>query len=109
MTIDKAALLQSLVPTVQPVTVDGMPPLWCRQISVADSAQVRQASKDAAGPEFGLRLLVTAICDETGAPVFTADDLPALRTAADGKISKLVEAALLVNGYTKAAGPNVAS
>lgn len=102
MTIDKTALLAALACATHPATVEGFGTVNVRQVSVAENDQIRARIKaDAAAPHssFGLQLLVASVVDDSGTPVFTADDIPALLQAAGRKVDKLVEAVLDVNGY----------
>jgi hypothetical protein len=75
-----------------------------RQITVAENDAIAKIAnnKDAAMSEFGLQLLIRAVVDEEGAPLFDDADLPALRDAASTKIDKLVKAVLVANGFQKA-------
>lgn len=102
MTIDKTALLAALACTSVTVRVDGFGDVIIRQVSVAENDRIRagiKADPDAAHSSFGLQLLVASVIDDTGVPVFTADDIPTLKQAAGRKVDKLVEAVLDANGY----------
>lgn len=102
MTIDKSALLAALACASVTVLVDGFGNVTIRQVSVAENDRIRagiKADPDAAHSSFGLQLLVASVVDDAGVPVFTADDIPALRQAAGRKVDKLVEAVLDANGY----------
>lgn len=102
MTIDKNALLAALACTTVTVPVQGFGNVSIRQVSVAENDRIRasiKADRDAAHSSFGLRLLVASVVDDSGAPVFTADDIPALLQAAGRKVDNLVEAVLDANGY----------
>jgi hypothetical protein len=100
MTIDKALLLAALLPITKTVPVAGFGDVLLRQITVAENDAIREAAKDVnAASEFGLRLLVAAVSNADGTPVFTVDDLPALRASAGTKIDALVKAVLDLNGY----------
>lgn len=102
MIIDKTALLAALLATTTTLDVDGFGPVTLRQITVAENDALRAAIKPGdPGSDFGLRLVVACIKDADGQPVFTPDDLSALRAASGTKVDKLVEAVLLANGYTK--------
>lgn len=46
-----------------------------------------------------LNLLIASARDEQGAPIFTADDIPALRKMGATKMRKLLATALKVNGF----------
>lgn len=102
MTIDKTALLAALACTTVSTTVPGFGTVNIRQVSVAENDRIRagiKADPDAAHSSFGLQLLVASVVDDVGMPVFTADDIPALKQAAGRKVDKLVEAVLDANGY----------
>lgn len=102
MTIDKTALLAALACVTVPTTVEGFGTVNVRQVSVAENDRIRaniKANPNAEHSSFGLQLLVASVVDDAGQPVFTADDIPALREAAGRKVDKLVEAVLDVNGY----------
>ena len=106
MSFNKAAFVQCLQPAITPLTLDAFGDVWLRQISVDEAAAIRAAAKGATGAEFGLRLVVATLAQEDGTPMLTLDDLPALRSAADAKMGKLVERVLEVNGYKAATDPN---
>lgn len=102
MTIDKTALLAALQATITNVEVEGFGTVALRQITVAENDALRAASKaNNPASEFGLRLVVASVVDETGAPVLSAGDVQALRAASGAKVDKLVEAVLRANGYTR--------
>lgn len=103
------SLLTSLAPVTKIKTIEGVGNVCVRQVSVRESDDIREKSKDAAANEFGLRLVIASLVDEGGAPLLTLAELPSLQAAADATMAKLVEAVLEVNGYKKAALPNAQS
>ncbi len=101
-TINKTDLLAALACATVTTPVDGFGTVNIRQVSVAENDRIRgsiKAEPDAAHSSFGLQLLVASVVDDAGMPVFTVDDIPALRQAAGRKVDKLVEAVLDANGY----------
>lgn len=104
MSFDKLALLAALQATTTTVDIDGLGPLNLRQISVAENDQLRaSAKKSAAASDFGLRLVVASVVDDTGAPLLGIADLQALQAASGNRVNGLIEAVLMHNGYLKPA------
>jgi hypothetical protein len=100
-----AQLLAALATTSVTVSVDGYGNVRIRQISVAESdevAAIARANKEGSPSEFGLNLLVRAVLDEDGVPLFDDTDLPALRACAGTKVDALVGKVLEVNKFKKA-------
>lgn len=104
--MDKQALLAALAPVRTAVAVEGFGDVQVKQLTVAEADAVRGSLKaDEQQPsEFGLKLLVASVIDDTGAAVFTADDLTALQSAASSKVDVLMKAVLKANGFDKSAG-----
>jgi len=108
MTLDKLSLLAALAAAPTAVAVEGLGTVNLRQISVAESDTLRRLSKadtdaNADPSAFGLRLVLASLVDDSGNPMLTEADLDALRQSAGAKVDKLVEAVLLINGFTKPA------
>ncbi len=99
-----SALLAALMARSTPVEVEGFGTVLVRQITVGENDAISKiaTNKDAPVSEFGLQLLIRAVSDESGAPMFDDADLPALRDASSTKIDKIVKAVLVVNGFQKA-------
>lgn len=99
-----SALLAALVAKSTPVEVEDFGAVHVRQITVGENDAIAKIAnnKDAPISEFGLQLLIRAVTDESGSPMFDDADLPALRDSASTKIDKLVKAVLVVNGFQKA-------
>ena len=104
MSINKSALLAALQPKRNTVEIEGFGPLQVRQLSVGEVGAVRASLKEGDAPEvFGLKLVITSFVDEGGAPVFDDSDLDQLTHSSHTAVEKLVQSALEVNGFTKAA------
>ena len=100
------ALLAALAATTVAIEVDGFGPVRVREITVAETDQIAKLakdSKDGNASEFGLHLLIRAVQDEDGNPLFDDVDLPALRASASSKVDVLVGHVLEVNKFKKAA------
>ncbi len=102
-------ILAALAPKFEQVEVAGFGTVQIRQLTVAAADQARAMAgkaKDSAS-EFGLCLLIFAVHDTDGNPMFDDPDLPALREAGSTAVEKLVVEVLRVNGLSQAAGaPN---
>ncbi|WP_374491588.1 hypothetical protein [Brachymonas sp.] len=100
-----AAILAALATTTTTATIEGYGEVAIRTMTVAERDQVAKAvdltSKDTDQTEFGLQLVVRCVRDADGNAIFTADDLPALRGCASGKVDALVASVLKANGYLK--------
>lgn len=96
--MDKLALLAALAPRVVDVNVDGIGTVKVRELSAPEVVSIRDACKSDKD-DFGFRLVVAAVQDETGAPMFTIDDLPSLRSAAQSRIGDLVARVMEANGF----------
>ncbi len=93
-------LLAALAPVTTTTEVEGFGTLRIKQLTVGENDAVRATvKKDAAGSEFGLRLLMAAVVDDAGQPVFTLDDMPALLAASGTKIDALIKQVLEINGF----------
>lgn len=106
-TIDKSALLAALQPITTTLEVEGFGALNLRQLTVAQTDAARASADarktDGSPSEFGLHLLLVAVVDADGAPVFDDVDLPALRGASGTKVEKLVAKVLQINGFIREA------
>lgn len=82
---------------------NGVPAEVClRRFSIADSNIIARraptAADDlAAGIDFTMRVLVLALCDETGKRLLTEDDIPALMEKDSQVLKRLVHEALVFN------------
>ena len=100
-------LLAALAPTTTTIDVEGFGSQTIKQLTVAENDAVRsQVQPGAPSSEFGLRLLVAAIVDANGVPLFTPADLPALQASSGTKIDALIKSVLEVNGFKGTAEKN---
>lgn len=67
-----------------------------------------QQNEKAAFSEFQSRLLVSTIVDDANQPIFTADDIDALRGKNQAVLSRLSEVAMRLNGMEPKAVENAA-
>lgn len=109
MKIDKAALLAALKPKAQPFEVEGLGTVGIVQLTVGEVEELRASIKtspaekaDAKSYDFGLGLLVACVVDDDGVRMFDVGDIPALVASNQALVDKLVEKALVVNGFKKA-------
>lgn len=102
--MDKAALLAALAPKRTQFPVDGFGEVSIRQLSVdeVDSIRVAITADDSKKDDFGLRLVMMAVADESGNRVFDEADLSALRSSSNVEMDALVGKALEFNGFKKA-------
>lgn len=103
-------LLAALVAKNKPLEVEGFGAVMVRQITVGENDAIAKIAqnKDAAMSEFGLQLVIRAVVDEEGNPLFDDQDIHALRDSASTAVDKLVSAVLEVNGYKKPANGDAA-
>lgn len=105
MSINKSALLAALQPKRSTVEIEGFGPVQARQLSVSEVGAIRASLKDGDVPEaFGLKLVITSFVDDSGAPIFDDADLDQLSSASHTAVEKMVQSALEINGFAKAAG-----
>jgi len=101
MTLDKAALLALFAPKIIDQNVPGIGTVRLRELSAPEVSDIREACKtEAQKADFGFLLVIASVVDGAGAPAFTADDLPVLRTSAQSRIGELVSAVMAVNGFS---------
>ena len=104
---DKAAFLQAIKPKTASAEVAGFGPVSIKQLSVDEVDAVRaklKADKDT--DTFGLRLVTLSVVDESGACVFSDEDIPAIRAASNEAIEGLITKVLELNGYQRADAKN---
>ena len=71
------------------------------ELSAPEVSDLREACKtEAQKADFGFHLVIASVVDDTGAPTFTANDLPTLRASAQSRIGELVSAVMAVNGFS---------
>lgn len=100
MALDKSALLALFAPRIIDRDVPGIGTVRLRELSAPEVSDIRETCRtEAQKADFGFLLVVASVVDEQGAPAFTADDLPALRAAAQSRIGELVTAVMTVNGF----------
>lgn len=100
MSLDKAALLALFAPKIIDKPVEGIGNVRLRELSAPEVSAIREAcTPEDRRADFGLLLLIAALVDDAGAPVFTADDLPSIRGSAQVRISELVGVVMEVNGF----------
>lgn len=100
----KVDLLAALRPTIEEMEVDGFGTVAIKQLTVRESDALRaNLKKDDDSSEFGLRLLGVSMIDkETGARIFSDDEMDSLREASGPKIETLIKRVLEINNYRKA-------
>ena len=104
---DKTAFLQAIKPKTSAVDVEGFGAVTIKQLSVAEVEAVRaKLKKDDDADTFGLRLVTLSVIDESGAAVFTDEDLPSIRAASNEAVEVLVTKVLELNGFRKAEAKN---
>lgn len=104
MSISKADLLAALLPKNETVTIDGIGDLTVRQLTVSESDTLRStADKEDKTSAFGLRLLGMSLVDDSGARMFSDDEIADLKNSSGTQVDKLIESCLILNGYKKAA------
>lgn len=104
MAFDKSAFFAAIKPKAEQLTVDGFGAVNIAQLSVSVVDALRATLKAAdQSDKFGLRLVVLSVVDDDGSQVFSDDDLPSLEASSNQAIELLVEKALEVNGFRKAA------
>lgn len=101
MSLDKAALLALFAPKIIDKDVPCVGTVRLRELSAPEVSDIREACKtEAQKADFGFRLVIASVVDDTGAPTFTAGDLPTLRGAAQSRIGELVSAVMAINGFS---------
>lgn len=97
---DKASLLAMFQPKIVSQPVAGVGSVLFRELSAPEVSDIRDLcqSKDKKA-DFGFKLVIASLVDESGQPVFTDADLPSLRSSAQVRIGNLVTAVMAVNGF----------
>lgn len=108
MNPNTSRLLAALAPKAEQFDVPGFGPVMIRQLTVGQADQARAEADKVKGnaSEFGLRLLLSAVTDLDGSPLFDDPDLPALRDSGNTAVDALVAQVLRVNGFRVAGAPN---
>lgn len=91
MTAPKKALDRAAILDVAPAIVPFDMPEWggtvhLRAVPFAEAMELQSAS----GVDYAPLLIVACVVDEAGAPIFTADDVPALKRKPMRQINKLL-------------------
>ncbi|MCM8596653.1 hypothetical protein [Accumulibacter sp.] len=103
MSLDKSALLAIFAPKIVDREVPGIGLVRLRELSAPEVSDLREACRtEKEKADFGFRLVLAAVVDDDGKPIFSADDLPTLRGAAQSRIGELVTAVMAVNGFSVA-------
>ena len=101
---DKSALFAALKPKMQTVTLEGFGELSVMQLSVRQVEALRaDVKKDDTTDNFSLRLVQLCVFDAQGQQVFDAADITAMQDFSNSGMDELVNHALIVNGFQKAA------
>ncbi len=101
MGISKAVLLTLIAAQIIERDVPGIGIVRLRELSAPEVSDIREACKtDKEKSDFGFNLVIASVVDDQGDAVFTADDLPTLRAAAQSRIGELVTAVMAVNGFS---------
>ncbi len=101
-TFDKAALFAALKPKSKEVEIEGFGKLRIVGITARMAEETQQKAKDAA-VKFWVYLLIRCAVDGNNQPVFDEGDVDTLQDSGNAQIDALVNEALIVNGYKKAA------
>lgn len=106
--LDKAAFFAGLKPKAQTVEIEGLGSVRVVELSVAEAESIRDVLKTEEGKgNFGLRVVIRSVRDEDGAALFTDADIDQLRSLQNGKLEKLTDSILKINGFLKdEAAPN---
>lgn len=100
MSLDKAALLAIFQPKVIEKDVPGVGKVRLRELSAPEVSSIRESCKgDEKKGDFGFLLVIAAVVDDDGKPLFAASDLDALRGSAQGRIGEMVGAVMELNGF----------
>lgn len=86
-------ILAAIRPREEPVTVGGL------KLVVREMAHAADVASFDDNADLTYKLVVRCVFDEAGAPVFTDDDIPALKAAAKVRLAELVAAVTRVNGF----------
>lgn len=97
--VSKLSLLAALKPVTSVVDIAGFGIVNIKQLTVAETDDIRKAGKDKEGAdsEFGLRLVIGCLVDDAGTPLFSEADLPELRNSGGSKVDALVLSAVKAN------------
>jgi hypothetical protein len=96
--LDRAAILCAAVPFERVEVPEWGGAVCVRAVSVSALFEVLHGSNDPA--ERTARLVTRACCDDSGAPLFTADDEPALLALPGAGLLRVSAVALRINGLT---------
>jgi hypothetical protein len=110
LVVSKLSLLAALKPVVTAVDLAGFGLVNIKQLTVAETDDIRQAGKgkEGADSEFGLRMVIGCVVDDAGTPLFSEADLPDLRNSGGSKVDALVLAAVKANNIGQADAKNSA-
>lgn len=75
--------------------------IFVRVMSGSERDRFEAAHLKAPEKDFRARLAVACVCDEAGAPVFTADDVPALGAKSSAALTRISEVAARLNRMGK--------
>lgn len=98
--MNKTQFLASAAPDIQEFDIPGMPEkVRIRLLSgrARDAFQATVQAGDKSVSYFEAAVVISAVVDETGAPLFTADDLEPLRDVSTGVIGAIARRALDLN------------
>jgi hypothetical protein len=109
MAFDKSAFFAALKPKTIDEPLDGFGIVRMSQLSVTEIDSIRSAcSSDDAKKELGLRIIISTVVDgDTGARVFSDDDIEQFRVSSNEAVEALATKALKFNNLLKdEAAPN---
>lgn len=100
MNYDRKSLLDFFKPQTLEKEVAGIGKVLLRELSAPEVSDIREACKsEEKKQDFGYHLVIAALVDERGQPVFSPGDLAELRGAAQGRFGELVTAVMEMNGF----------
>jgi hypothetical protein len=81
-----------------PYQVAGLGDVWVKEVPAEMGGYIHQ-SDSMDNISISLRIVIASVCNEDGTPVFTCDDLNALRKAPVTRVSKLMQLAVKHSGF----------
>jgi hypothetical protein len=96
--MNKEQLLASLQPKIEVVPVAGLGDLRLRELTAPEVVAIRDTTKTKK-EDFGFHLVIKSVVDDAGAPMFSVEDLDALRGSGQNSIGLLVSAVMKHNGF----------
>lgn len=100
MTIATRESILSLIPESKPTPAEipGVDGVFVRELSGAEAAELATAAQDGQPADFAVRMIVLAICDRSGEPLFSEKDAQALKKVRSEVFAAMVDAAGAKNG-----------